>query len=124
MTPSPNNIDQTAVTEDAMIEPRRRGVPTIEVDNELMEDIRGLVREKASPFLLNILADLHAADIAEIISRLDEQDRSYLFDLLDTATGGAVLPDLGAEVREQLLKPLSSQKITEYVDQLPSDDAA
>jgi magnesium transporter len=124
MTQTQNNIDQTAVPEDAMIEPRRRGAPTIEVDDELLEDIRELVREKASPFLLNILADLHSADIAEIIGRLDEQDRSYLFDLLDTETGGAVLPDLGAEVREQLLKPLSSEKITEYVDQLQSDDAA
>ena len=124
MTQSARDIDHTIVTEDAIIIPRRRGVKTIEVDEELMADIGELVRDKASPILLNILTDIHAADIADIINRLEGEDREYVFNLLDTETGSAVLLELDPAVRETLLESLPSEKITSYVDLLASDDAA
>ena len=40
MTQDARDIDHTIVTEDAIIIPRRRGVKTIEVDEELMQDLR------------------------------------------------------------------------------------
>src|SRR5258708_14589298 len=103
MTEGARNIDHIVTTEDAIIIPRRRGVKTIEVDDALMEDIRELARERTGPLLLNILADLHAADIGDIIDRLDPDDQMYVFGLLDTATGIAVLLQLAPHARRHRL---------------------
>lgn len=115
--------EQPVVTEDAIIIPRKRGVKTIEVDDELMRDIRELVRDKAGALLLNIITDLHAADIGEIIDRLDSGDRQFVFELLNTETGSAVLLELQPGVRRLLLETMASESITRYVDLLASDDA-
>ncbi len=100
-----------------------RGVRTVEVDNALMEDIRELTRDRADALLLNILTDIHAADIADIINRLESEDRSHVFELLDRSVAAAVLLELSPAIREELLDPLSAEQITGYVDLLPSDDA-
>ena len=124
MTQAARDIEQVIRTEDAIIVPRRRGNKSIEVDDALMEDIRELAHDKAGPMLVNILADLHAADIAEIINRLEPEDQAYVFGLLDVPTGSGVLLELLPEVRGALLDSLPSEKITLYVDLLASDDAA
>src|SRR5258708_18698701 len=124
MTQSARDFKHTITTQDAIIISRRRGVKTIEVDDALMEDIRELVHDKASPILLNIITDLHAADIREIINRLDQDDRTFAFELLDVPTASAVLLELAPDVRREILEALPSEKITAYVDLLPSDDAA
>ena len=124
MTEQQNPIDQNVVSDDPLVPSRPRGVKSIDIDDELMQDIRELVRSQASAILLNIVTDLHEADIAEIINRLDAEDREYVFNLLEPPVGSAVLLELNAEVRGPLLEPWSSEKISSYVDLLPSDDAA
>ncbi len=124
MTDAARDINHIITTEDAIIIPRSRGIKTIEVDDALMEDIRELAHERTGPLLLNILADLHAADIGDIIDRLEPEDGQYVFNLLDTATGSAVLLELGPDARGQILDSLPSDRITAYVDLLASDDAA
>jgi magnesium transporter len=103
---------------------KKRSLRTIEVDEELMEDIRALVKSKASTLLLNIIADLHPADIADIIEHLDGDERMYIFDLLDEKLASSVLLELQSIVREAILSTLSSDRISKYVSLIASDDAA
>ncbi len=115
--------DQPIVTEDAIIVPRKRGVKTIGVDEALTKDIQELVRDKAGILLLNIVTDLHEADIAEIIDRLDPDEGKFVFELLPVETGSAVLLDLQPITRHALLEAMPSEKITAYIDLVASDDA-
>lgn len=124
MTKAARNIEQPVVTEDTIIIPKRRGVKSIEVDDELMQDIREIVKERASAILLNILIDLHAADIAHIINRLETEDQLYVFNLLPLDVASAVLLELELEVRKSIVESLPSEQITNYVSQLASDDVA
>ena len=124
MTEPQNILDPTVVSDDPLVPSQPRGVKTIEIDDELMDDIRELVRSQAGTILLNIVTDLHAADIAEIINRLDPEDQEFVFNLLNPAVGGAVLLDLNAEVRGPLMAAFSPERISGYVDHIPSDDAA
>jgi magnesium transporter len=104
--------------------PRPRGVKTIEVDEELLQDIREFVRDRAIAVLSNIIVDIHAADIGDIIDHLESEDRLFVFSLLDTATASDVLLELDFGVREGLLEVLPQETISDIVQALDSDDAA
>lgn len=101
-----------------------RGMRTIELDDELLTDIRELIRDDARISLQNILADLHAADIADLIENLDEEGRTYVFNLLSSEVASDVLTELDESTREPLLAALSPEGLTKIVGELESDDAA
>jgi len=70
-------------------------------------------------------AELHPADIAETLNRLDEEEVQYLWKLIDIETRGDVLIELEEDVRESLLAQLTDHEIaTEVLEQIDSDDAA
>jgi len=70
-------------------------------------------------------AELHPADIAETLNRLDEEEVQYLWKLIDVETRGDVLIELEEDVRESLLAQLTDHEIaTEVLEQIDSDDAA
>ncbi len=70
-------------------------------------------------------AELHPADIAETLNRLDEEEVQYLWKLIDIETRGDVLIELEEDVRESLLAQLTNHEIaTEVLEQIDSDDAA
>jgi magnesium transporter len=104
--------------------PRPRGVKTIEVDEELLQDIREFVKDRAIAVLSNIIVDIHAADIADIIDHLESEDQLFVFSLLDTANASDVLLELDYSVREALLEVLPQETISDIVQELDSDDAA
>lgn len=119
------STEQQLVSDDPMITSgREAGGKSIEIDDEIMDDIRELVRDRAGTLLLNIITDLHVADIADMLHRLEPEDRLFVFTLLDTDRASAVLRELNPESRDQILTSLPSEAISSYVDRLASDDAA
>ncbi|MBR9975542.1 MAG: magnesium transporter [Bacteroidetes bacterium] len=96
---------------------------TVIADAELLEDIEELVRAEARPALLNILLDLHSADIASIINELPREEGRYLFEILPPEEASEVLLDLHENVREDFFEELSAKRLTEIVEELDSDDA-
>jgi magnesium transporter len=71
-----------------------------------------------------LLADIHYADIAEIMGELDDADSIYIFHILDSEKTAEILLELDEEVREKILKGLSPKEIAEELDELSTDDAA
>ncbi len=92
-------------------------------DEELLDDINVLVDARSTAALMNILTDLHSADIAAIINELPEEEARYLFELLPPEEASEVLLDLHEHVREELIEELSATRLTEIVEELDSDDA-
>lgn len=95
----------------------------IQVDNELLDNISILIDNQSTQSLLNIFADLHEADIAEIINHLDVNDATYVFELLDTGTAGEVITEVDENLRERILQQIDRDKITDIVEELETDDA-
>ncbi len=93
------------------------------VDQEFLDDIRDLVETQSSPALINIFADLHTADIAEIINNIPTEHAKYLFELLSVEDKSEVILELQETVRENLVDLLTPKQISEIVDELESDDA-
>jgi len=95
----------------------------MQVDNELLDNISDLVKDKSSSALLNIFADIHSADIAEIINHSNTSNAKYLFELLDTETAGEVITEIDENLREKILDEIDTGKISDIIDELETDDA-
>lgn len=96
----------------------------IHIDDEILQNISNLIEENSASSLLNLLSDLHSADIAEIINNLKADEASYLFNLLDTETAGDVITEIDENLREKILATIATDKISDIVDELETDDAA
>jgi len=97
----------------------------IEINNSYIEQITALIEANNSAELSVIIADLHIADIAEIIEDLSISNAHFLFDLIEEEKSATVLVELEDDTREELLSDLTAKEIAEEViDNLESDDAA
>ncbi len=92
--------------------------------DEIVENIRELIDERQTNFVLNIIADLHPADISEIMNHLDDEERRILFNLLPSEIASDVLAELDENVKEDVLEGMNSQRIADMVNEMDSDDAA
>ena len=50
--------------------------------DEILDNLRYLIKADQTNFTLPVIADLHPSDIAEIISHLNEEERRAIFSLL------------------------------------------
>ncbi len=101
-----------------------QGRSSIELDAELMDNISTLLEEGQRGMLLNIVADLHAADISSILSHLPFEEAKQLFQLLPVEQAGEALAELDDDFRAVLLEEESHTRLTALIDSLDSDDAA
>ncbi|OGU36951.1 MAG: magnesium transporter [Ignavibacteria bacterium GWB2_35_6b] len=95
----------------------------IKVDNELLENISVLIDSKDEKSLLNIFADIHTADIAEIINHLEVDEATFAFELLPNDIAGEVVTEIDENLREKILSEIDTKKIANIVDELETDDA-
>ncbi|MBU0474874.1 MAG: magnesium transporter [Bacteroidetes bacterium] len=95
----------------------------IQVDNELLNNISDLVKEKSSATLLNLFADIHSADIAEIINHSNASNAQYLFSLLDTETASEVITEIDENLREKIINNFDTEKLYDIIVELETDDA-
>lgn len=98
----------------------------IEINSIYIEELTALIEANESSKLVDIITNIHVADIAEIIENLSAQNAKYFYNLIDNEEGSAnVLIELEDDTRERLLKDLSAKEIAEVViDKLETDDAA
>ena len=92
--------------------------------DEILDNLRYLIKADQTNFTLPVIADLHPSDIAEIISHLIEEERRAIFSLLPSERASEVLVELGENVVEDVLEEMDSRQIAEMVNEMESDDAA
>ena len=96
-----------------------------DLSRETLQSIREDITERRDNILKERFGELHPADIAEVLDRLDAEDVHYLWKLIDLEERGDVLIELEEDVREDLLATLTNEEIAEEVlENIDSDDAA
>ncbi len=96
-----------------------------ELSDSSLERIQELVHSRHNDALLAEVSELHPADIAMVLDRVDLSEARYIYDLLETETAAEVITELPEDRRDALLGTLSAEEIAEEViEQLDSDDAA
>jgi magnesium transporter len=94
------------------------------IDGELIEAVKRLSRQGDRQSLMELIEDLRAADLADLIEHLERDERLFIFNLLEPEGAGEVLVEMESPVQGRLLKDLDNQAISEIVRELDSDDAA
>jgi magnesium transporter len=71
-----------------------------------------------------LLLNRHPADIAEVIDRLDDDDKIRVFRQLSPLMAAAVLGETSSDATRELLEHLPTEEAGDLLDQLPMDDVA
>lgn len=96
-----------------------------ELTKDYLKFVNELIEEQNKNELIKIAQQNHAADIADILDKLEVQNATYFFNIIDDSHRADILMELEDSLRESLLNDLSSKEIAEEViENLDSDDAA
>jgi magnesium transporter len=94
-----------------------------EIRPEFVEDIGRAIHEADTSLLRTIVADLHEADLGDLIAALEADDRVRLVELTGADFDFSALNEVDDSVREEILEELEPQTVAEGVRELESDDA-
>jgi magnesium transporter len=70
------------------------------------------------------IADLHPADLAEIISDLNRIDGSKLLESLDPKTAAETLEEVEPDFQASLVKAMPDQRVADVLEEMAPDEAA
>ncbi|HTG00619.1 MAG TPA: CBS domain-containing protein [Nitrospirota bacterium] len=70
------------------------------------------------------VAELHPADLAEIISEVSQKERTALFGSLDVETAAEALHELEPSVQANIIDDLSKERASDILERMPPDEAA
>lgn len=91
---------------------------------KLIENILHLIEENNEQLLKELVENTHPADLAEILQALDNDNRDYLFSLMNADTASYVVTELDEVTRLDIVSDLETDRLSEIVDEMDSDDAA
>jgi len=94
------------------------------ITDEFLEDLVGLIYENNDAKIKELFAEVHFADIAEVLDEVNFEEAIYIIKLLDSEKTSEVLTELDEDTRENILENLSAKEIAEEVGEMDSDDAA
>jgi magnesium transporter len=112
--------DMTASTTPAMALRDEEGV----LRPEFVEHVAEAVAAGDAASLRALLADVHEADMGDLIEALDTELRPRLIELLGSDFDFTALTEVDDTVRDEILEELPPQTVAEGVRDLDSDDAA
>jgi magnesium transporter len=94
-----------------------------EIRHEFVEAITHAIQEANTTLLRAIVAELHEADLGDLIEAIEPDDRVRLVELTGADFHFSALNEVDDSVREEILEELEPETVAEGVRELESDDA-
>src|SRR5260370_31087973 len=94
-----------------------------EIRHEFVAEIARATHAADTPLLRVVVAELHEADLGDLIGALEPDDRVSLVELTGTDFDFSALNEVDGAVREEILEELEPERVAEGVRELESDDA-
>src|SRR3954463_9530956 len=91
--------------------------------HEFVEEITRAIHAADRPLLCEVVAELHEADLGDLIGALEPEDRVHLVELTGADFDFSALNEVDDAVREEILEELEPETVAEGVRELASDDA-
>jgi magnesium transporter len=93
------------------------------VREEFVTEVAACVEAADADFLRGLVAELHEADLGDLIEALDHDLRPRLIELVGREFDFSALNEVDDTVREEILEELPPETVAEGVRELESDDA-
>ena len=94
-----------------------------EIRRPFVEAVTQAITALDAAALLELVGDLHEADVGALIEALDHEDRPRLIELMGREFDFAALIEVDERVREDILDELPTETVAEGMRDLESDDA-
>ena len=94
-----------------------------EIRAEFIAEVTRCIKSGDATFLRETVAELHEADLGDLIAALGAEDRVRLVELTGTDFDFSALNEVDDTVREEILEELEPETVAEGVRELESDDA-
>jgi len=91
---------------------------------QILEEIQPLLSSENRFVLEKILNEQRSSDIAEIVELLDNDQRRFVFDVLEKGVSAEVLEKVDEATRSELFELFGEKELTELISELDPDDAA
>jgi magnesium transporter len=101
--------------------PRSFFLQLIEKDFSEFEDFLHRTRDEE---VHQLLIELHPAEIADLVEKLKEEDRTRLMGLLDNKLAAEVLSLVDEHHQSEVLEAIPEETLPKIIDEMTSDDAA
>jgi len=92
--------------------------------NDLVEELRTLLRAGEEEALRIFLRLTRPEDIADWLGGLSLDDRQRIVGVLDAEAAGTVLTDTTSQIRAQLVDEIEPERLARIAEAMPPDDAA
>ena len=96
---------------------------SFDLDAGFVESVISALLAHDEPQARALVADLHHADMADLLERLDRERRRQLVDVIRADFNADVLPELVTNVRDEVMDALGFENLAATLDELDSDDA-
>src|SRR4249920_447225 len=94
-----------------------------QIRHEFVDEITRAIEAADRPLLCEVVAELHEADLGDLIGALEPDNRVKLVELTGTDFDFSALNEVDDAVREEILEELEPETVAEGVRELESDDA-
>jgi len=94
-----------------------------EIRRDFVDEIARRIEATDATFLREVVAELHEADLGDVIAALAPDNRVRLVELTGTDFDFSALNEVDDTVREEILEELEPETVAEGVRELESDDA-
>src|SRR6478736_5063188 len=94
-----------------------------ELRPEFVAEVTRAIHAADRPLLCEVVAELHEADLGDLIAALEPDDRVTLVEITGTDFDFSALNEVDETVREEILEELEPETVAEGVRELESDDA-
>ncbi|MCB2107237.1 MAG: magnesium transporter, partial [Rhodobacteraceae bacterium] len=96
---------------------------SFELDAEFVRTVAEALRTDDKERVRDLVVDLHYADLADLLERLDQDDRRILIEDIRDDFNADVLPELAEQVRDDVMTTLGFEDFATALAELDSDDA-
>jgi magnesium transporter len=117
------NMDLAATEIGSVLERFPMRTEAGEIRREFADEIAHRIETGDADFLREVVAELHEADLGDLIAALSPDDRVRLVELTGTDFDFSALNEVDDTVREEILEELEPETVAEGVRELESDDA-
>lgn len=90
----------------------------------LAQEVRERIEGQEWEAVRALLGEVHPADIADVLDRLEPDQRLKAFALLESEVASEVLDEAGPEATRTLMGGIDPQQLSQLLEEMPMDDAA